>query len=276
MWPQRLPEVHDDDELVLVTEKPLCLQGLRTGLHERIQRYGGLVILRKVVQFTHLTSGTGQGVEESAFAFYGPSFPSDRYPNNNWGHFEGTNGSSTYNCRGPTTAYMVVGPTGLRDRLETYMDQCRTNVPPAGNPRSVQGHRWPHIHVTKGQEPARDGNGTYMFWAVHKANSISTPPHRLIWTHREREYDVLVRLPDITPPGDVALPALSPADCDFVRAVGSRRARKLIVWASDEEGSAGTRPVKVRFDGVDARLTALRSWQCANHTSRRVVARLTD
>ena len=113
MWPQRLPEVHDDDELVLVTEKPLCLQGLRTGLHERIQRYGGLVILRKVVQFTHLTSGTGQGVEESAFAFYGPSFPSDRYPNNNWGHFEGTNGSSTYNCRGPTTAYMVVGPTGL-------------------------------------------------------------------------------------------------------------------------------------------------------------------
>ena len=157
----QLPHVRAHEEVVLATVKPGCLSKIEYDFFQEVKQHGGSVKLRKTVQFVHLSSGTGQPYAQSAFGFFSPNFQSQRYPNENWGHFQGGNRrSSTYNCSGPTKAMVIVGRRGIHKALQDFMYQCRRDH------NHPSGHPWPWVHVSKGDVPANDRNGTFLSLAV--------------------------------------------------------------------------------------------------------------
>ena len=161
MAANQLPHVRAHEEVVLATVKPGCLSEIEYDFFQEVKQHGGSVRLRKTVQFVHLSSGTGQPYAQSAFGFFSPNFQSQRYPNENWGHFQGGNRrSSTYNCSGPTKAMVIVGRRGIHKALQDFMYQCRRDH------NHPSGHPWPWVHVSKGDVPANDLNGTFLSLAV--------------------------------------------------------------------------------------------------------------
>ena len=130
-------------EYGLCLKKPDFTAAMEADLVRKLLAINARVVRVKTFQFSRVSSAdqTDPDYPGSSLEFYRGAYHRRSSPADMWANFERINQTQSYNCSGPTTALLVVGPLGTRRELREFMHGLQRG--------HNHWHPFPYFHVSQ-------------------------------------------------------------------------------------------------------------------------------
>jgi hypothetical protein len=257
-------------EYGLCLKKPDFTDEMETDLDAKLRAIGAQVIKVKTFKFLEVPSAdpTHSNYLGSSLCFYRGAYHRRSLPADVWANFELNNETQSYNCSGPTTALLVVGPLGTRRELREFMRELQG--------RHDHPHPYPYFHVSQEgyarNTPLNAPRETFFdqqyecVWegvlqdltpVPVPAPTPAPPAQPMVQPVAPPAPPPVVRVAPPAPAPVVQAPAPAPlqdADSELMSALGEQRAGAILTFANGTRGRVDVR-------GLDEpSRTAVRDW----------------